>query len=77
MNTTWLTVHICYAKLEYLSNIEMGNARSGGPSRYLGRRAIFPTQTLRAAGICVFSTQTSEGDLDENCNLQKAKSRAP
>ena len=58
-------------------DFQIGNERYGGPFRYLGRRAIFPTQTLRAAGICVFSTQTSEGDLDENCNLQKAKSRAP
>ena len=58
-------------------DFQIGHARYVGPFRYLGRRKIFPTQTLRAAGICVFSTQTSEGDLDENCNLQKAKSRAP
>ena len=33
-----------------------GNERYGGPFRYLGRRAIFPTQTLRAAGIWILST---------------------
>ena len=36
----------------------IGNERFGGPFRYLGRRAIFRTQTLRAAGIRIFPTQT-------------------
>ena len=35
------------------------NERYSGPFRYLGRRTIFPTQTLHAAGIWIFSTQTA------------------
>ena len=32
-------------------DFQIGYERYGGPFRYLGRRAISPTQTLRAAGI--------------------------
>ena len=32
-------------------DFHIGNARYGGPFRYLGRRGIFSRQTLRAAGI--------------------------
>ena len=39
-------------------DFQIGNARYGGLYRYLGRRAIFRTQTLRAAGIRIFPTQT-------------------
>ena len=35
----------------------IGNERFGGPFRYLGRRAIFPTETLRAARIWIFPPQ--------------------
>ena len=35
-------------------DFDIGNERYGGPFRYLGRRAIFPKQTLRAAGIWIF-----------------------
>ena len=56
---------------------QIGTARSGGSFRYLGRRAIFPPQTLRAAGIWIFPTQPSGGDLYENVDFQKIKSRAP
>ena len=38
-------------------DFQIGIERYGGPFRYLGRRAIFLTQTLRAAGIWIFSTQ--------------------
>ena len=39
-------------------NIRIRNERYGGPLRYPGRRAIFPTQILLAAGICIFPTRT-------------------
>ena len=39
-------------------DFQIGNERYGGPFRYLGRRAIFLTQTLRATKIWIFSTQT-------------------
>ena len=58
-------------------DFQIGHARYVGPFRYLGRRAIFPPQTLRAAGIWIFPTQTSRGDLYENVDFQNMKSRAP
>ena len=40
-------------------NLSSGNERYGGRFRYLGRRAISPTQTLHAAGIWIFSTTST------------------
>ena len=37
-------------------DFQIGSENYGGPFRYLGRRAILPTQTLRAAGLWIFST---------------------
>ena len=45
-------------QLYQLYSFQIGSERYGGPFRYLGHRAIFPTQTLRVAGIWIFSTQT-------------------
>ena len=47
---------LCEARV--MVEIQIGTARSGAPFRYIGRRAIFLTQTLGAAGIWIFSTQT-------------------
>ena len=44
---------------------QSGHARSGGSFRYVGRRAIFPTQTFRAAGIWIFLYKLLGGDLNE------------
>ena len=54
-----------------------GYERYGDPFRYLGRRAIFPTQTLRAAGIWIFSARTSGGDLYDKGDFQRETPRAP
>ena len=60
-----------------LIEFPIGHTRSGGPFRYLGRLAIFLAQTFRAAGISIFSTQASGGDLDEHCHFQGLKTRTP
>ena len=38
-------------------DFESGNEHYGGAFRYFGLGAIFPTQSLRAAGIWILSTQ--------------------
>ena len=45
--------HGAYFRFEsrLIVELHIGNARSGGSFRYLGRRAIFLKQTFRAAGI--------------------------
>ena len=40
-------------------DFDIGNERYGGPFRYLGRRAIFLKETLRASGIWIFSRKFS------------------
>ena len=37
----------CFFETRPMIDFQMGNARSRGSFRYLGRRAIFPTQTFR------------------------------
>ena len=58
-------------------DFQLGNERYGGAFRYFGRCAIFHPQTLRTAGIWIFSTQTSGGDLNENGHSQTVTSHAP
>ena len=41
--------------LYQLYSFQIGSERYGGPFRYLGHRAIFPRQTLRAAGIWILT----------------------
>ena len=54
----------CLFQNRPMSDFHIKNVRSRGSFRYLGRRAISPTQTFRAAGIWIFSTQTFFGSFE-------------
>ena len=47
------------------------NERYGGLFRYLGRRAIFPTQTLRPAVIWIFLNYTNFRRLSTEKRIEK------
>jgi len=52
-----------------LFDFQMENERYGGPFRYLGHRAIFPRQTLRAAGIWILTNTNVSIAVGISCSI--------